>query len=76
MTTGEVLNKIPGLSKDILYYWEARGYIAPHKYQRGRVDKRNYSKKDFKIIAAMFKYYKQGFSPKICYQKASGSLKY
>jgi DNA-binding transcriptional MerR regulator len=75
MTTGEVLNKISGLSKDVLYYWEARGYISPRKYQRGRVDKRNYSRSDFKLIAAMFRYYKQGFSPKMCYQKAIAGLK-
>lgn len=74
MTTGEVLNKIEGLTKDILYYWEAKGYIQPKKYQRGRVDKRDYSEKDFKFVAAMFKYYETGFPPKHCYQKAMESL--
>jgi DNA-binding transcriptional MerR regulator len=72
MTTGEVLNKIQNLNKDLLYYWEARGYIQPRKYQRGRVDKRDYSEKDFNIVAAMFKYYEKGFPPKTCYQKAMG----
>ena len=75
MTTGEVLNRVSGLTKDVLYYWEARGYINPKKYQRGRVDKRNYSQGDFRVIVAMFKYYKQGFSPKVCYQKAVGGSK-
>ncbi|MBL7092221.1 MAG: MerR family transcriptional regulator [Candidatus Omnitrophica bacterium] len=69
MTTGEVLNKVQNLTKDLLYYWEARGYIQPRKYQRGRVDKRDYSEKDFQTIAVMFKYYEKGFPPKRCYQK-------
>jgi DNA-binding transcriptional MerR regulator len=75
MTTGEVLNKIQSLSKDILYYWEAKGYIKPRKYQRGRVDKRDYSEKDFQIIAAMFTHYQKGFPPKLCYQKAMEDLR-
>ena len=75
MTTGEVLNKIANLTKDLLYYWEARGYIQPRKYQRGRVDKRDYSDKDFQLIMVMFKFYEKGFPPKRCFQKASEELK-
>ena len=74
MTTGEVLNRIQNLNKDVLYYWEAKGYVQPRKYQRGRVDKRDYSERDFQIIAAMFKYYEKGFPPKKCYQKALEEL--
>ena len=74
MTTGEVLNRIQNLTKDLLYYWEARGYIQPRKYQRGRVDKRDYSEKDCQVIAMMFKYYEKGFPPKRCYQKAMDDL--
>ncbi|MBN3038960.1 MAG: MerR family transcriptional regulator [Candidatus Omnitrophica bacterium] len=75
MTTGEILNQIKNLNKDILYYWEARGYIHPRKYQRGRVDKRDYSDRDFKVISTMFKYYEKGFPPKLCYQKAMEELR-
>ena len=74
MTTGEVLNKIANLSKDRLYYWEARGFIQPRKYQRGRVDKRDYSEKDLQMITTMFKYYEKGFPPKRCFQKAAEDL--
>lgn len=74
MTTGEVLNKIQNLTKDLLYYWEAKGYIQPRKYQRGRVDKRDYSEKDYQMIAAMYKYYEKGFPPKRCFQKAIEEL--
>jgi DNA-binding transcriptional MerR regulator len=75
MTTGEVLNKIHNLNKDLLYYWEAKGFIQPRKYQRGRVDKRDYSEKDFQTITAMFKHYEKGFPPKRCYQKAMEDLR-
>ncbi|MFC1699606.1 MerR family transcriptional regulator [Candidatus Omnitrophota bacterium] len=74
MTTGEILNKIQNLTKDILYYWEAKGYIQPRKYQRGRVDKRDYSERDFQIVHSMFKYYEKGFPPKRCYQMAMKDL--
>jgi len=75
MTTGEVLNKIQNLPKDLLYYWEARGYVQPRKYQRGRVDKRDYSDKDLQVISIMFKYYEKGFPPKRCFQKAMEDLR-
>lgn len=75
MTTGEVLNKIDGLTKDILYYWEAKGYLRPKKYQRGKVDKRDYSEEDFRLIAAIFKYYEKGFPPKKSYEKAIEEMK-
>ena len=70
MTTGEVLNKVDNLTKDLLYYWEARGFISPRKYQRGKVEKRDYSEEDFRLIAIIFKYYERGFPPKKSYEKA------
>jgi len=75
MTTGEVLNRIQNLTKDLLYYWEAKGYIQPRKYQRGRVDKRDYSEKDVQVIEAMFRFYEKGFPPKRCHQKAMEYLR-
>ncbi len=75
MTTGEILNGVPNLTKDILYYWEAKGYIQPRKYQRGRVDKRDYSDKDFRLVTAMFKHYEKGFPPKRCFQKAQEEIR-
>ena len=74
MTTGEVLNKINNLTRDILYYWEAKGYVKPRKYQRGRVDKRDYSERDLLLITTMFKYYEKGFPPKKSYEKAIEEL--
>lgn len=70
MTTGEVLNRVDNLTKDLLYYWEAKGFINPRKYQRGRVDKRDYSERDLSLITIMFKYYEEGFPPKKSYEKA------
>jgi DNA-binding transcriptional MerR regulator len=70
MTNGEVLNSIPLLTKDILYYWEAKGYVKPRKYQRGKVEKRDYSPENFLLISTMFKYYEKGFPPKKSYEKA------
>lgn len=75
MTTGQVLNKITNLTKELLYYWEARGYIRPQKYQRGRVEKRDYSEADLKLITTIFKYYEKGFSPKKAYEKALAEVK-
>jgi DNA-binding transcriptional MerR regulator len=75
MTTGEVLNRIKGLSKDTLYYWEASGFLEPRKYQRGRVEKRDYTQKDFQIAQVMYKYYEKGFPPKRCFEKAQQEIK-
>ena len=68
MQLKEILNRVPGLGKDLVYYLENKGYIHPRKIQKDRISRREYSKKDYEIIASVFKYYKRGYPPKIAYQ--------
>ena len=68
MQLKEILNRVPGLGKDLVYYLENKGYIHPRKIQKDRISRREYSKRDYEIIASVFKYYKRGYPPKIAYQ--------
>jgi len=68
MQLKEILNLIPGLTKDFVYYLEDKNYIHPRKIQKDRISRREYSRKDYEIIASIFKYYKRGYPPKIAYQ--------
>jgi len=68
MQLKEILNLIPGLGKDFVYYLEDKGYIHPRKIQKDRISRREYSRRDYEIIASIFKYYKRGYPPKIAYQ--------
>jgi len=68
MQLKEILNLIPGLGKDLVYYLEDKGYIHPRKIQKDRISRREYSRKDYEVIASVFKYYKRGYPPKIAYQ--------
>jgi len=68
MQLKEILNLIPGLAKDFVYYLENKGYIHPRKIQKDRISRREYSRRDYEIIASIFKYYKRGYPPKVAYQ--------
>jgi len=70
MDTSEVLKQIEGLSKRELYYWEEIRLISPKRIKRGKVEFREYSKKDLEKIQMLYKYVQQGFTPKVAYQKA------
>jgi DNA-binding Lrp family transcriptional regulator len=68
MQLKEILNQIPGVGKDFVYYLEDKGYIHPRKIQKDRISRREYSRRNYEIIASVFKYYKRGYPPKIAYQ--------
>lgn len=71
MTTRELLKKLPGLSRDTLYYWERKGWIAP-KAKGGR---RHYADAEVKLIERLWHYYRQGLRPEKAYERASADLK-
>lgn len=75
MTTGEVLAQVPGITKDQLYYFEAKGFVRPRKVAAGKVERNDYSEEDLRLIKAISKYYQQGFPPKVAYQKAMAEQK-
>lgn len=62
MRLKEVLNKIPGLTKGDLQYWETRGYISPVHVSKKRISRRDYALA-FEKIRIMWGFYKQGSSP-------------
>lgn len=70
MTTGEVLQQVEGLPKDLLYYFESKGYIKPRKIQYARVERNDYSEDDLKKVKLLWHYYSQGFRPRVAYEKA------
>ncbi len=75
VTTGELLAKVPPVTKDQLYYFEAKGFIRPKKVSVGKVERNDYSDDDLKMVASISKYYQQGFPPKVAFQKAMAEQK-
>ena len=53
MTTRELLKRIPGLSRDTLYYWERKGWVSP-TVEGAR---RQYSEAQVKLVERLWHYY-------------------
>ena len=70
MRTGEVLQQVDGLTKDLLYYFEAKGYIQPRKVQLERIYRNEYSDDDLRKAKLIWHYYSQGFRARVAYEKA------
>ncbi len=73
MTTRELLKRLPGLSRDMLYYWERRGWVAPNPGAAGA--RRVYSDAECRKIAKIWEYYQQGLRPEKAYERAVEDLK-
>jgi len=70
MRTGEVLKQVEGLTKDLLYYFESKGYIKPQKIRYTILERNDYSEEDLRKIRLIWHYYSQGFRPRVAYEKA------
>ncbi len=77
MTTRELLKRLPGLSRDTLYYWERRGWITPEiaKAPAGERTRREYTEEEFRKIAKIWEYYQRGLRPEKAYERATSDLK-
>jgi DNA-binding transcriptional MerR regulator len=77
MTTHEILKQLPGLSRDTIYYWERRGWIAssPATARSGEASRREYSDEEFRKIQKIWKYYQEGLRPEKAYERALKDLK-
>jgi len=80
MKSGEVINKIPGLTHNNIYYYEKIGIVVPKKIQQGayKHKRREFSQEDVRLIKEIWKYQSQGISPQFAFQKIisdKGSLK-
>ncbi len=73
MTTRELLKRLPGLSRDTLYYWERRGWIPPGPKPAGKASRRQYSEEQFRVIAKIWEGYESGLRPEEAYKRASAS---
>lgn len=71
---GDVLDLIPGLTRDDLAWWESQGYITPQKFKKGRLWRRRYSEEDIRKIKVIAKYVQQGFKLAVAHEKAVKEL--
>ncbi|MDA2934846.1 helix-turn-helix domain-containing protein [Acidobacteria bacterium AH-259-D05] len=70
----EILERLPGLTRYDLEYWEREDFIRPRKVQKRRVTRREYTEEDFDMIRLIWKHHRQGDSPALAYQKALQDL--
>jgi len=64
MNISQLLKEIPGIQKRFVYYLEEKGHIHPRKIPKARLNRREYSEKDVKLIQRAFDLYKEGYSPR------------
>jgi len=66
-STSDVLSyfrKYNLLTRDLLYYWERRGWLQPEKAKRGSKQQgRSYSVQDVERIGVLLKCYRAGYKP-------------
>jgi DNA-binding transcriptional MerR regulator len=71
LSTSEVLDLAPGLSRDLLYFWERKGWITPNKRKRGsKQEGRDYPISEARKAQIMWSLYKQGHTPEHAYSMA------
>ncbi len=73
MKTSELLQRID-IPRHKLYYLEQKGYVNPQRIQMGDLEAREFSEADVRLVAAIWKYLKQGFKHKVAHQKALDEL--
>jgi len=71
MRTEEVLNKIPELKKDELYFWRKRGFIRSQVVQDGRAKRHEWDLEEVQKIQLIKELCISGLSPKEAYRKAT-----
>ena len=71
MTPKEIIDNIPGLTRDQLSYFAKMGYIVPVKSKRGKNEYSEFSNKDFLVIKKAYYYIKSfGTKPQTAFEKA------
>ena len=76
-TTGDILLKVPGISRDILYNWIDRGYLVPIHTPIGDKGyrRKKFSEADYLKIRLMWKFnHEQRLPPRIASLKADEFL--
>ncbi len=75
MTPKEILDRIPGLTRDQLAYYTKSGYVRPQKIRRGKNEYSEYSDDDFVVIRSAFDYiHRFETTPKNAFSKAKDAL--
>jgi len=54
MTAGEILSKVPGLTREKLSYYVRVGFVKPKKIRRGELDYNEFSEEDLWTISRAF----------------------
>ena len=75
MLLGEILRIIDDTDGNTVSFYDRMGYINPERVRVGKVERRIYSERDFEMIKRIWKYHKQGYSPRVAYRKALNELK-
>lgn len=73
MELKHILEEVPGLSRRLVYYLEARGYINPEKIKKQRIARREYSQNDLEVIKGVWHYYNRGYALQVAYDLATAT---
>ncbi len=73
LTTSELLESFPGLTRDQLYFWERSKWIKPMEAEStdGKRPRRKYSPGQVRKIEALWTAYQEGYTPQQAYERAN-----
>jgi hypothetical protein len=69
-TMADILSYCEGMKREDVYYLEERGYLHPLKQRHGRLERNLYTKEQVELLLTVWKYRRQGLSPRRAYEKA------
>lgn len=75
MYVNEILEKIPGINRSQLAWWEKVGYLKPAKVKRGKHLRRIYTEDDVVIIETALPYYRKGVKTRRAFELALQDLR-
>jgi hypothetical protein len=76
MTPKDIIDKIPGLTREQLSCYGKMGYVSPRKYKRGKNEYSEFSQKDSLVVQKAFYYIEEfGTKPKNAFEKARKELR-
>jgi hypothetical protein len=76
MNAGDILSRVPGLTREKLSYYVRAGFVKPKKIRRGELDYNEFSEEDLITISQAFELIRQYQTrPKAAFERSRKELR-
>jgi DNA-binding transcriptional MerR regulator len=66
----DLLARCPGMTKELVYYLEQRGYLRPLKQRHGKIERNLYTTEQLQLVEAIWRHRQAGLPPREAYRRA------